>query len=68
MGEATELLEGEYTGEDMTIAFNTRYLTDGVAAVDDEHVVIETSDPLKPGLLHGGESEDFRYLLMPVRL
>ena len=68
VGEATELLEGEYTGEDMTIAFNTRYLTDGVAAVDDEHVVIETSDPLKPGLLHGGESEDFRYLLMPVRL
>ena len=68
VGEATELLEGEYTGEDMTIAFNTRYLTDGVSAVDDEHVVIETSDPLKPGLLHGGESEDFRYLLMPVRL
>ena len=68
VGEATELLEGEYSGEDMTIAFNTRYLTDGVTAVDDEKVVIETSDPLKPGLIHGAESADFRYLLMPVRL
>lgn len=68
VGEATELLKGEYTGEDMTIAFNTRYLTDGVTAVDDEKVVIETSDPLKPGLIHGAESSDFRYLLMPVRL
>ena len=68
VGEATELLEGEYSGEDMTIAFNTRYLTDGVTAVDDDKVVIETSDPLKPGLLHGAESMDFRYLLMPVRL
>lgn len=68
VGEATELLEGEYSGEDMTIAFNTRYLRDGITAVDDEHIVIETSDPLKPGLLHGGTSEDFRYLLMPVRL
>lgn len=68
VGEASELLEGEYTGEDMTIAFNTRYLRDGITAVDDEHVVIETSDPLKPGLIHGGTSEDFRYLLMPVRL
>ena len=68
VGEATELLEAEYTGEDMTIAFNTRYLTDGVTAVDDEKVVIETSDPLKPGLLHGASSQDFRYLLMPVRL
>ncbi len=68
VGEATELLEGEYSGEDMTIAFNTRYLTDGITAVDDDHIVIETSDPLKPGLIHGAESMDFRYLLMPVRL
>jgi len=68
VGEETELLEGEYTGEDMTIAFNTRYLTDGLNAVDDEKVVIETSDPLKPGLLLGAEKRDFQYLLMPVRL
>jgi DNA polymerase-3 subunit beta len=68
VGEATELLEGEYSGDDMTIAFNTRYLTDGLNAVDDEKIVIETSDPLKPGLLLGSSSRDFRYLLMPVRL
>ncbi len=68
VGEAAELLEGEYVGEDMTIAFNTRYLTDGVNAVDDERIVIETSDPLKPGLLLGAEKKDFKYLLMPVRL
>ena len=68
VGEAIEHLEGEYAGEDVTIAFNTRYLTDGVNAVDDEQVVIDTSDPLKPGLIHGANSMDFRYLLMPVRL
>lgn len=68
VGEASELLEGEFAGDDMTIAFNTRYLRDGITAVDDDHVVIETSDPLKPGLIHGASSEDFRYLLMPVRL
>jgi len=68
VGEASELLEGEYTGDDMTIAFNTRYLRDGITSVDDDHVVIETSDPLKPGLLLGASADDFRYLLMPVRL
>ncbi len=68
VGEATELLEGDYSGDDMTIAFNTRYLRDGITAVADDHVVIETSDPLKPGLLLGASSDDFRYLLMPVRL
>jgi DNA polymerase-3 subunit beta len=52
----------------MTIAFNTRYLTDGVAAVDGDEVVLETIDPLKPGMLTGGDGSGFRYLLMPVRL
>ncbi len=68
VGEASELLEGEYSGEEMTIAFNTRYLMDGINSVDDDQVVIESSDPLKPGLMHGGSSDEFRYLLMPVRL
>jgi DNA polymerase-3 subunit beta len=68
VGEETEHIEGDYKGEEMTIAFNTRYLTDGVAAIDSEEVVIESVDPLKPGLVTGVGSPDFRYLLMPVRL
>ena len=68
VGEETEHIEGEYHGEDVTIAFNTRYLTDGVSVVDSEEIVLETSDPLKPGLISGVGDENFRYLLMPVRL
>jgi DNA polymerase-3 subunit beta len=59
VGGETEMIEAKYEGEELTIAFNTRYL---------EEVVLETLDGLKPGLLHGAASEDFRYLLMPVRL
>ena len=68
VGEETEHLEGTYSGEDMTIAFNTRYLTDGVTVIDGEDVAIDTIDPLKPGLISGTEDPSFRYLLMPVRL
>ena len=68
VGEETEHLEGTYTGDDMTIAFNTRYLTDGVSAVDTDDVIIDTIDPLKPGLIRGDGDPAFRYLLMPVRL
>jgi DNA polymerase-3 subunit beta len=67
-GGETEHVEGEYNGEDMTIAFNSRYLNDGVNAVEEEMVVLDVLDPLKPGVLRGGEGEDFLYLLMPVRL
>jgi DNA polymerase-3 subunit beta len=68
VGEETEHIAGDYAGEEMTIAFNTRYLTDGVLAVEGDEVVLETIDPLKPGMLTGGEGGEFRYLLMPVRL
>ena len=68
VGEETEHLAGSYEGDEMTIAFNTRYLTDGVAAVTSDTVVLETVDPLKPGLITGVEGDSFRYLLMPVRL
>jgi len=68
VGEETEHIEGAYKGEEMTIAFNTRYLTDGASVIAGDTVVLETIDPLKPGLLHGADGEQFRYLLMPVRL
>ncbi len=68
VGGETEMVEGDYTGEDLTIAFNPRYLHDGVGAVKDKEIVIETTDSLKPSLIHGTEMDGFRYLLMPVRL
>ena len=68
VGGETEYIEAVYEGEDMVIAFNTRYLTDGVAAMKSENIILETINPLKPGLLTAGDDDSFRYLLMPVRL
>ena len=68
VGGSTERVEGTYGGEKMTIAFNPRYLSDGVAAIQDDEIVLEVLDSLKPGVLRGASSDDFLYLLMPVRL
>ncbi len=68
VGEETEHIEGEFSGEDLTIAFNTKYLTEGVNAINADEVAIDTTDPLKPGMLRGVDDDSFRYLLMPVRL
>ena len=68
VGGETEYIEAIYEGEDMVIAFNTRYLTDGVASMKTETLVLETINPLKPGLLTAADDPSFRYLLMPVRL
>jgi DNA polymerase III subunit beta len=68
VGGETEHVSGDYQGEDMTIAFNSRYLNDGVAAVEADKVVLDVIDPLKPGVLRGADGDEFLYLLMPVRL
>ena len=54
-------------GEDLTVAFNSDYLLDGVEVADGDEVVLETVDALKPAVLQSIDSEEFLYLLMPVR-
>lgn len=68
VGGTAERVEGSYDGEKLTIAFNPRYLADGLSAIDDDEIVFEVLDGLKPGVLRGASSPDFLYLLMPVRL
>ena len=67
VGAAVESLQIEYDGEPMTIGFNAEFLRDGVQSVEGDVLVIRLINPLRPGLL-SGESDDFRYLIMPVRL
>ncbi|NNF11302.1 MAG: DNA polymerase III subunit beta [Acidimicrobiia bacterium] len=68
VGGTAERVEGDYQGEKLTIAFNPRYLSDGVSAIEGDEIVVEVLDGLKPGILRGAGSPEFLYLLMPVRL
>jgi DNA polymerase III subunit beta len=70
--QAEEFLEADFSGDDLSIAFNPQYLLDGLTAIDSDTVRISFTEPGKPALLTGkpdpdGEPE-FRYLLMPIRL
>ncbi len=67
-GRAVEALEGEFSGEDIMIAFNPGYLLDGVEALRSDLLVIEVNDPGKPALLRGEGEDEYRYLLMPVKV
>jgi DNA polymerase-3 subunit beta len=68
VGEAHESVEAKYEGADLTVAFNSQFLLDGIEAAGASEVVIESIDPLKPAVLRGSDNADFLYLLMPVRI
>lgn len=67
-GRAAEGVEGTFTGDDLMIAFNPGYLLDGVEAIRSDRLVIEVNDPGKPALVRGEGEDEYRYLLMPVKV
>ena len=68
VGQAHEDLDAKYEGTEMVIAFNPEYLADGIEAVEGDEVTLETVDALKPAVVRSVESQDYLYLLMPVRV
>ena len=67
LGGAVEVVEAQYEGQDLVVAFNPGYLVDGLSAAAGERVQLEVRDGLKPAVVKG-EGEAFVYLAMPVRL
>jgi DNA polymerase-3 subunit beta len=70
VGGETEHLSGEFSGaeEEVSIAFNPRYLQDGVTAIPGDAIRIRVIDSFKPSVIDGGDDDEFLYLLMPVRV
>jgi DNA polymerase-3 subunit beta len=67
VGEAHESLPIRYEGDTLEIGFNAEFLRDGLESVSDERVRLKLISPLRPGLVQGA-SDDFLYLIMPIRL
>src|SRR6185503_420375 len=69
-GNAYEEIEVEQTGEDLTIAFNARYLVEILNHIESDKTVIEFLGPLSPAAirpLEGVEGSQQLYVLMPLR-
>ena len=67
VGEARESLPVAFSGEPLEIGFNAEFLRDGIESVAGEQVRLKLISPLRPAVLQG-ESDDFLYLIMPIRL
>ncbi|MBK6937381.1 MAG: DNA polymerase III subunit beta [Chitinophagaceae bacterium] len=64
--EGNERMKCQYTGEDLTIAFNARFLIEMLNATDSDEVVVELSTPTKAGILKPSEKDENEELLMLV--
>ena len=67
-GFAAAIEEAEYGGEDMEIGLNAKYVVDAFSAINQDKVSLEMNEPLSPGLITPVGDEDYRCVVMPMRL
>jgi DNA polymerase III subunit beta len=71
VGEGFDMIDVDYSGEEVTIGFNSKYLLDVLAACDGDEVLLGLSDELDPAVIRPakqGTGDDFLGVLMPMRL
>lgn len=69
--EGNERMACQYSGEDMSIAFNAKFLIEMLNAADTQEVVLELSSSTKAGILkpsEQGDNEELMMLVMPLML
>ncbi len=70
-GESEDVIETPYTGDSITIGFNSGYLLDFLKAADSDAVRLEFKDAQSAGQLRPEPIEGdfkYRYVVMPMRI
>jgi len=68
IGNVYEEIPIELEGNDITIAFNSKYLLDGIKVIDSEEVIMNFVSNVNPCIIKPVEDNSYTYLILPVRL
>jgi DNA polymerase-3 subunit beta len=70
VGEASESIEIDYSGPEIEIGFNARYILEFLQAMGPGEFILALKDGSTQGLLRpvGLEGRDYRYVVMPMRI
>lgn len=67
IGKVRETVPMQKDGEDIRIAFNAKYLMDGIKNLECESLRLFLNGPLSPMIVRP-DSDDYMYLVLPVRI
>lgn len=66
VGTTTESLKAQTTGEDLNLNFNQRYLSEPLAHISDESILMHFAGIGRPLVIEGVNDKSLRYLVMPM--
>ena len=67
-GEGNEVIKSNFTSEDVTISFNSKYLTDVASEVEDKNLRINLKDSISPVLIEDMSDKNSYYVVMPMKI
>ena len=67
-GTVKELISVDMVGENVKIGFNNKFLLDALKAVDTDDITLSFSGPMKPCLITPVNGDDYKYLVLPLKL
>ena len=68
VGQNVADVEAKVEGQDLQVAFNSKYLLDVLAVLGTEEVQLGFTGPLNPGIIRPVGKDDYLYIIMPVRV
>ena len=68
IGNVHEQVYSEQEGDILNIAFNSKYILDGIKVIDSEKIELLFMGSLNPCIIRPVEDENYTYLALPVRL
>ena len=66
-GQINEELDCDQQGKDITIAFNSAYLSDAIRNIPGDTAVLNFNSPTTPAVISPETGTDWIYLILPVR-
>lgn len=68
LGKVREEVSVEMQGEDLQIAFNSKYLIDVLKSMEEETIQLKLTSSVAPCIIKNKDNDDCEYLVLPVRM
>lgn len=68
VGEAEDSLDVDYSGEEITTAFNSNFLLDITRVLDSETIIIQFTDSLTPAVIKDPNDAQYTSVIMPMKV
>jgi len=68
IGDNVSEQEVEFSGEELEIAFNAKFILDVLPVLGAEELTLELAGSLSPGIIRPNKDKNYLYIIMPLRM